>query len=198
VVRALSRLWIVIAIVVSGFCPIRASQANRWIRAHESEEKYWAKKEHSNIGRIHQIIASAGLESADGFSIENLDTHSLLSKNQVLLSVSESGTGHCLTVYVLQESNGDYKKIWSTDQLNEEQNFCAQSMLGAAHAYASSGDIIVQMPVDIKDDLTAADPKIELLCVRFSWDGKTYSVAESDRKVIHRSVYRIKGRLCSP
>jgi hypothetical protein len=177
-----SKIWIIF--LLSGLSVLaQDSQKNQTMKLHQSEEKYWSQKEHVSPVKVREMISAVGLDRGEAFNIDNLDTHTLAAKKQVLFSVSESGTGHCLTVYVLQAEGTNYRKIWSADQLDD--------------AYATAKYIFVQMPLNLKGDPDAPSAEIELLCAAFSWDGNTFKLAHTDHKVVPKSEYRIKSNICS-
>jgi hypothetical protein len=134
------------------------------------------------------------------FKLKILDVASLRSRKEVLLATWEPGTGRCLTVYILKAtSNGRYEEIFEADHASEEQNFCSQSVLGAAHAYVSKKKVIVQMPIDAEGGRPTPfenPATIDLSCSSFSWNGTEYALSASTRVRVPSRAYLNQTALC--
>jgi hypothetical protein len=176
-----------------------ATEGERWRNIHRQEESRWAKKEHLSVTAVQSILWGAGLESNGDFYVENIDAHTLLSRGQVLLSTWESGTGKCLAVHILQREGSSFREIWSAARAGQD-NFCSPGVCGGANAHATLQDVIVQVPLNCDDLLGNGDPagEVEIRCVRFSWKGNGYALAESKEKLIPVARYKREPRHCSP
>ncbi len=169
-----------------------------WEQIRRNDERRFANKEHVSILKVREIVNAAGLKQTDEFYIDNLDVHSLRARHHVLLSIADPGTGKCLTLYVLEVAGNNYKTVWTADQASEEQNFCALGALGGGHAYVSHQNIIVRIPLNIQGEGTRSGSIVELACVKFSWDEKTYGLSSSQNKSMSLARYKAAGRIaCS-
>jgi hypothetical protein len=108
------------------------------------------------------LLQAAGREDDSAYDIENVDAQGLKNRGQVLLSIYEFGTGHCMTVYAIDTRTPSYRKIWEASGA-KLSNFCTASILGAATASVGpEGTIVVKLPVP-KEGLPLSKLNSELL-----------------------------------
>lgn len=194
-------MWRIVSFfLILVFAGPTSADAGKWSNIHRAEEEQWATKTHTSRNSIRQMVSAAGLQETDDFNIENLDLIGLRERGQVLLATWDAGTGHCLTVYVLR-ANGKsgYKKLFEADQDSNDQNFCSQSVLGAAHAYTSMGAVVVEMPIDSgggSGNPFTAPATVDLLCSTFTWNGEIYKSSGSTRISVPGNKYSVKSSLC--
>ena len=171
---------------------LAAQEAKKWADIHVREEQEWAKQRLLSTITIRKIYEAAGLKPTDEFNIENLDTVSL-PEHKVLLTTWDTGTGHCLNIFILRQTRGSYERVATIDSINDDQTFCTQSVWGAAHAYVWHNRIIVQMPVDFSED---HGPRLKLLCATFQDQKDDYQLKDLRYLWIPENEYKIKQQLC--
>jgi hypothetical protein len=125
-------------------------------------------------------------QSADPFTIQNLDARSLAKRGQIFVALTGPATGHALSIYAVR-SRPPYEVIWGASELLESGScpavtFATESLLGEATASISKRKhIIVRIPS--RNDVANADGESTpyLLVATYDWDGKTYQLL-SERK----------------
>jgi hypothetical protein len=131
---------------------------------------------------------SGGVE--DPYLISNIDPVHLKNREQVLLALTDSGTGHALTVYVMDTATRSFKKVWEADGVPNvgacaPAHFVSTRRLGEATASATDDrQIVVKMPVPSRR------LKSELLVAVFAWTEQTYRLAREQMV----SRYKWNGR----
>lgn len=76
------------------------------------EDRVWAGRTGLSPRQIEHLRLAAGISNDSDSFVENLDATGLRARNQILL-VGVSGTGLCLTVHVLSQSEGHISEVWS-------------------------------------------------------------------------------------
>ncbi len=151
-----------------------------WPKFHDLDLGRWGQKSGLSKSTLKELLRAAGREDEFDYSFQNVDARGLKKRGQVLLSIYDFGTGHCMAVYVIDTRTPYYEKIWQADGATES-NFCTESVLGAATASVGpQGTIIVKLPV-WNGEVPKSSANSELLVVEFSWNGKTYGL-HSEKK----------------
>lgn len=153
--------------------------AEDWRRVHEKDLVKWSKKTGLSIRRLDDLMKVArhdGSEESDPdhdwYSVENLDTSTLRGRGHILLSTWDAGTGHCMTVYILERSGNEFRKLWQSTE-----NLCTASVLGAATSQALPDGRIVIRFRDYSSDFDPEmeeHPRVLNIKLTYKWNGSSY------------------------
>jgi hypothetical protein len=181
------RLGIVSLVVIVSMFAAKSSRPleddtgdSDWRTFHAKDLLHWAQKSGLSTDSLKELLRSAGREDDSSYAIENVDARSLKKQGQVLLSIYEFGTGHCMTVYAIDTRTPYYRKVWETDGASQ-RNFCTDSILGAATASGTAqGGIVVKLPI-WNGEAPLSRQNSQLLVADYVWTGKTYQLHAEKR-----------------
>jgi hypothetical protein len=155
---------------------------SEWTALHNRDISGWEKKTGMSRGWMERILETTGRGGMDDpYLINNLDPVHLKNRGQVFLGLTDSGTAHALTVYVVDIGTPSFKKVWEAGGVPKvgacaPTDFATASKLGEPTASVTdNGQIVVKMPVNWHGQ------KSELLVAVFTWTGETYRLANEHR-----------------
>lgn len=159
---------------------------SEWAAFHKQDVSKWAERSTLPTIAVEKLLQTVGrgVTEEDHYLIQNVDTASLKQRRQILLALTDFGSAHALTVYVV-ESVPDYKKVWEVSGISEWNGcsaltFTTESVLGEAMATATrEGKIVVKMPVrkESKESATTSSPEeSELLVAEYVWSKNEYKL----------------------
>ena len=151
---------------------------SEWPGIHKRDLSKWTAKTGLSIQLLDELTKTASNDDGtdggvDLYIVENIDTKTL--PKQILLSTWEYGTGHCMTLYLLQRIGSQFKKVWQS-----EENLCTESVLGAAKSQAMpDGRIIVRFREYSArfDPAKEKGPVVLRVKITYKREGSTYSIA---------------------
>ena len=147
-------------------------------RQQEQSDKHWAIMTGLPLTQVREIRLAAGLPDDGAERIQNLDTKTLSSRNQILLV----GGGSCLVLHVLQQNAHAYIQVWSLSDVprgigNNEVagaggKICGQGPARASAHVTSDGRIVVEIPVYDYPFQRAVVTR----AYQYQWDGRAYNL----------------------
>ena len=159
-----------------------------WARFHRNDVQKWSVRSSLSAKAVRAILISVGRgdgSNEDQYLIQRIDAHSLSSRGQILLALTDSGTAHWLSVYVVQ-AKPPYRELWHTNSI-EQRGTCAEvdlgteSILGEPTASATAdGRVLINVPERRRGNGTFWNAKTQLLVATYVWAGNTYKLKRED------------------
>lgn len=164
--RSVFSWGLLIVVLIHGSCRGQGSDLPRF---HAEDDSEWAKRSGLSIAEIQSLRGLVGLSDDSTGFIDNADATTLAPYHIVLFATYE-GSARCVIVWLFSESEGGFKKLWSSADAGDDLSFCADPDCRTPLATAKPNrDVEIEIPS--KHGRRCIVDAVAL----FKWTGTTYS-----------------------
>jgi hypothetical protein len=158
-----------------------------WAKFHDEDMRKWSIRSDLPGKTIKTILSPIDGDDPDEnqYLIQRIDTRSLASRGQIFVALTDFGTSHWLSVWIVN-ARPPYEDVWYTSSIQKsgacpEVDLGTESILGEATASATKdGQLLTDVPEKQDENNKGWNPKTQLLVATYIWAHNKYQLKREE------------------